>query len=114
MNDQTIALIRELAAKLGTTTEHLWGVLIAQARVEFLANSVAYLMIPLFCAIAFFFYKKDKESPEDRLGFTPYFFPMAISVCFAVITLVVGMIHFPMYLASILNPEYWALKQILK
>ena len=28
MNDKTEQLVRELAEKLGTTVEHLWGVLV--------------------------------------------------------------------------------------
>ena len=34
MNDQTLELIRDLAEKLGTTTEHLWGVLVTQAYIS--------------------------------------------------------------------------------
>ena len=34
MNDQTLELIRDLAEKLGTTTEHLWGVLMTQAFIS--------------------------------------------------------------------------------
>ena len=34
MNEATAKLIEELAAKLGTTAEHLWGVLVRQAPIS--------------------------------------------------------------------------------
>lgn len=34
MNEQTEKLLREIAAKIGTTGEHLWGVLIQQAYIR--------------------------------------------------------------------------------
>lgn len=111
MNDQTIALIQELAAKLGTTTEHLLGVLIAQARVEFFAMSITYLTIPVLFGITFFLYKKHMNEKYEVNKFT---IPMLIVGFITAASLIGGLGYLPMYLASILNPEYWALKQILK
>lgn len=121
MNDQTIALIRELAAKLGTTTEHLWGVLVAQARVDFFASTFIYIILIGFFVTEFFLLRwmtkvivEKWESDEVP----PQFPAIAIATIILGIICIVGFFsatsYMDMYLASILNPEYWALKQILK
>lgn len=111
MNEPTEKLIRELADKLGTTAEHLWGVLIAQARVEFFAMSITYLIILILFGITFFLYKKHMNEKYQVNKFT---IPMLIVGFITATSLISGLGYLPMYLASILNPEYWALRQILK
>ena len=51
MNDQTVQLLRELAEKFGTTTEHLWGVLIKQAYISGvgdLITSIAFALAAIY------------------------------------------------------------------
>jgi hypothetical protein len=40
VDTKTEALIRDLAEKLGTTTEHLWGVLVHQAMIAGLVEII--------------------------------------------------------------------------
>lgn len=45
MNDNTRQLLEQLAVKLGTTVEHLWGVLIRQAPVSGLISILGYIAV---------------------------------------------------------------------
>lgn len=117
MNEQTTQLIRELAYKLGTTTEHLWGVLVAQARWEFISSTIQYGVILAFllgfAKLARILWLNLND--EDWTGQHVAFAVTTVIVGLAAIGLIVaGFDYLPMYVASIANPEYWALKQILK
>ncbi|MGB4574573.1 MAG: hypothetical protein WBI79_06225, partial [Kiritimatiellia bacterium] len=55
MNEATAKLIEELAAKLGTTAEHLWGVLVRQAPISATVNAALTLawVVALVCGWRF-------------------------------------------------------------
>ncbi len=48
MSEKTEQLLRELAQKLGTTAEHLWGVLIKQAYVDSIIGIIVFTLAALF------------------------------------------------------------------
>jgi hypothetical protein len=70
MNEELQKKLASLASKLGTTTEHLWGVLIRQAYIDGF-NSLLSLLFCLLLAvatIASFLYLQRKYrnvSPEE-------------------------------------------------
>jgi TRAP-type C4-dicarboxylate transport system permease small subunit len=122
--DELTQLLQQLAGQLGTTVEFLWGVMVRQARVEAIYNIVS-LCITTILWIASYWYIKwtcnvwrkwteiDKIPEEDErylhlviVGFFGY-------VILAVITFVL-IVHTKQTVTQLLNPEYWALKQILE
>jgi hypothetical protein len=111
MNEQLTKLIEHLADKLGTTTEHMWGVLLRQAPIS---ASIGILLDALCIALVCFGWKKLCAKKFDG-----YDADMIRSMSFLVMWLitilclaVVGL-SLSTDIAGFLNPEYWALKQLL-
>ena len=115
MNEKTEQLIRELASKLGTTVEHLWGVLVKQAPIEAATNLGCFLLFGVILGLIYryakkLFAKQHRSDGEDAV--------LAICCAAFVIVGVVFLLLFvsevSMITAGFFNPEYWALKQIIK
>ena len=115
MNEQATKLLEQLAQKLGTTVEYLWGVLIQQAQVAAFIN-LGYSVVLIITWIMgiklhFYFGKNGKYDDYDTGAIY-----IGIMVAFA-ITLVLTSIAMFFFLGNIVtgfvNPEYWALKQVL-
>lgn len=108
MNKETVILLNELALKLGTTTEYLWGVLIKQAPISSISLTV---FIALLCVTSFFGFRwlqkpeiiRHEAYPVFLLVFAGCVFASFLIICFS----------FESIIAGFLNPEYWALKEIL-
>ena len=104
MNDQTLELIRDLAEKLGTTTEHLWGVLVTQAYISGVGDVIFWTF---FGFSAVFLHRKlkvfDPEDPDLQM-IAKFVFWATLSVF-----LVVGVATMSDTIAKFFNPEYWAL-----
>ena len=123
MNESTEKLIRELADKLGTTAEHLWSVLIMQATISGITNTVIYVV---WCALLVWGYRivkrKNTSIPEDDNNlFKPAEWDDDLKCVAWAVWLVLVIISFLIFSLSLsttiscfANPEYWALKQILK
>lgn len=116
MNEATTKLVEELAAKLGTTAEHLWGVLVRQAPISGVCDALAIVawIIGLAWALRLVRSKTTDQgngcaewTDEGALvawlvwAFTASVVMLVAGACFAEIV------------ASIVNPEYWALKQVM-
>lgn len=104
-------LLEQLALKLGTTTEYLWGVMLKQAPIE------GFVWVAQFCAMLvgiFGLYRLTKYLAKQDSWDEPH---IVVPVIFAWI--VMGMFFLFIFLsvstivACFLNPEYWALEQIL-
>lgn len=135
MNEKTEQLIRELAEKIGTTANHLWEVLNHQLYVEVMQGAVfAVIFTVIAVAMSKFAAKKFKEKPVfDQKG-NPVLdwndFPrkkadwdgdngwavifVAINAIVAIVALTSTIDFVQLAIQAIFNPEYWALKQILK
>jgi hypothetical protein len=120
MNQQLSALLEKLAAKLGTTTEYLWGILIKQAHISAtmsllcLAISIVGGIILFKLHKTFLIYKKDGNYERNKYE-TDEALP-AIMGGFAVIWLmftIYVICTLPNIFNGYFNPEYWALKEIL-
>ena len=116
MNEKTEILIRELAEKFGTTGQHLWEVMVKQGPISGMIN---LLVLIVFIFISFagyrFLKKKFVKNPND-----PYRNDDEVVVIFwgiwAVCTFIIVVISatcLSSVITSIINPEYWALKQLL-
>jgi len=107
-------LLENLANKLGTTTEYLWGIMIKQAYISGV-TSLVWLVIALIGTFFWFqglnYVRKNwKELYDDE------------SVVWWVMCLVVGIIIISLifiendsnFVTALLNPEYWALEKVLE
>ena len=116
MNEQTVKLIEELSVKLGVGAEMLWDSLLKQAPISatidlifsaiFVAASVA-----IFLAIVRF--RKSWRIYENDDSF-PWMILMVFAGLFfvSITTIVVGC-GLKTNIAAFINPEYWALKQLI-
>lgn len=113
MNEQTIKLVNDLAAKLGTTAEHLWAVLVKQAPIT---SGIELLGIVLYFAVLFWCVKRlakyCKANPDECCE-PPAVFGWAGIGIFAVVLLMIFSSQMPLIFAGFFNPEYWALKQLI-
>ncbi len=124
MNEQTEKLIREFAEKLGTTTDHLWGMLVRQARLNGLANLFIFAaVIGLLAASFVWFRKKTTDSPgakeHNRYGDAewdddakPFVWGGWCLLCLIGSVWILGAV--PETIGSFLNPEYFAYHEILR
>lgn len=116
MNDQTTQLLQQLATKLGTTSEYLWGVLIKQAPI-WAGFATGLIVVSLIGSIVFGFltYKfcikasENDKASDFLIGCISCIFLTICTVCF-----LVNLGEIPLIIAGFNNPEYWALKQIIK
>lgn len=117
MNDQTIKLIEQLSVKLGTTAEHLWGVLMRQAPITATLDIAVSTIIAFFLWKSFrFIYRKTREDCngcadwDEEIGAIIWGAWLAI----AIIGGLCIYCEVSDALAGLANPEYWALMQIIK
>ena len=115
MNDKTLEALTTLAAKLGTTAEYLWGVLLKQAP---LSGALTLLSLSAWIAVCIalvrFVYKKtsgpNPDWRDEMARFLAWF--GAGSVCLT--TALIGSLSIGDAVTAFVNPAYWALQQILK
>lgn len=124
MDDKTLQALTALAAKLGTTTEYLWGVLLKQAPITGVVDLlVCAAWIAGVVAWAKFVKRKTAkpartenaryQSAEWSDEFGAGLAWMSVVVAVGLTALTVGC-ELSTIVAALANPEYWALKQILK
>ena len=106
MNDQTLKLVESLAAKLGTTAEHLFSVVVRQAPISAATDFIMSALIVIVIAWSF---KRVRAYQGD--------FPVeGVWFAWCLFSIIFGGIAFfsiPGIISALLNPEYWALMKIL-
>ena len=123
MEDKYLQLIEALAAKLGTTAEHLWGVLVKQAPISGTVDLVLCIVIAAVTVWWVVLVKtkttkppktKDENYPtaewKDEAALLAWVITI-IAVMFVIITIICSAQGIA---AAFANPEYWALKQLVK
>ena len=119
MNEQVLALLTQLAEKLGTTVEHLWSVLVKQA---FISTTVNLLIYSLLLILGFVLSRTHKKfcGAMPKYQETTYYhkygaYSVLMVVAFVVwaIIIIVFTLCLPEILSGYFNPEYWALSEIL-
>ena len=117
MNEHTAALVSQLAAKLGTTSEFLWATLLKQAQVSIYITLVEYALTAVVVALMWKFRAQIRHGYVELLdSHTTDFFAFIggiIFVIFVIIWMVAMLIGLEMMITAIVNPEYWALDKIL-
>ena len=115
MDEKTLQALTALANKLGTTAEYLWGVLVRQAPITGAIDLAVMIAWVAGCVLLVRFVRRktggDKPEWGDEFGRALAWFGV-VGVC-AVVALVVGF-EFSHAVAAIVNPEYWALRQVLR
>lgn len=108
MNDQTALLLKQLADKLGTTTEYLWAALLKQAPITCTVQLTILLLMFIAGALLLIpTYKCYKDDDEAWYGFS------AFSMCLLLASLLSFAVAGGTILSGFYNPEYWALQQVL-
>lgn len=141
MNDTAALVINTLAEKLGVTAEHLWGVLVKQALISGLCGLVGFIASvgALWWAAAWIRSKTSVARNEDRWGppapegwgkrhaaagpqpcdAGPEWGTGGAIVAWVVwglmafLTLLEAENALPLAISAFVNPEYWALQQVL-
>ena len=109
MNDQTTKLIETLAAKLGTTADHLWSVLVTQARLSATIDLSGIVICYALLFISLMFGWWRSRDGDDFWGFINI-----ILVLGFVILSLITLTQASNIAAGFYNPEYLALREILK
>ncbi|MFP3840308.1 hypothetical protein U5N22_08630 [Bacillus safensis] len=122
--DKAMAYIDKLAAKLGVAAEHVYGVLVKQMYVIGIVNVVvAVTSLAIFAVLVRLNYliiaKGGRRAWEE--GVTIFhklrgvggggLFSVIIIVTIA--ALITGMVTLPIGIMRMVNPEYYAIKEIL-
>jgi hypothetical protein len=117
MQEKLTQYIEVLAQKLGVAAEHLYGVLVRQAKVEGIIGLILYgVLIPALLFVSYKvvsmaikkwddIYEADLEMPTI-LGII---FLLAITV----IITICGFMDIPGDIGRLINPEYYAIKELL-
>lgn len=107
MNEKTQEYLVALCEKLGTTAEHVWAVLIKQAIIMGWMNAVLFVICIVFI-LATVLLCKSKRFLDYGDGC-----PLVVMVIFSCLFVLLAPIVFCEAFTCLLNPEYWALKQVL-
>lgn len=123
MDYNTIQVLTTLANKLGTTAEYLWGVLLKQAPITGVIDMAIMagwvLMAVMWCRFVLRKTTAPKPTNEDRHTYADWteeaaFFSWLSAVVLAMMAALIVTSYFATTAAALVNPEYWALRQILK
>ena len=122
MDDKTLQALTTLADKLGTTSEYLWGVLLKQAPITGVIDMVTVIVLVVLVVLwARFVQRKTsipKQTENDRYPRAEWenegaFFSW-VSVFIMVLMVSLMVCRLSTTVAALVNPEYWAFKQIFK
>lgn len=118
MNDQAVKLIEELAKSLGTTSKYLWSILLKQAPISGAIDFLIFGCLSLGVYIIWRIHLILMSTPEDSHNsyYEEYEYAGIIMVVFCAIYMIFWIISLISTINSItcfVNPEYWALEQIL-
>ena len=118
MNDKLQAVLVQLAEKLGTTAEHLWSVLIRQAKIEGVTNIVSYvILIVCICLYLKFLSPFTKVENSDPCEWSSSEFARIVTSISAGIALLVftlaAVFSIQNTVTCFINPEFVALNNLV-
>lgn len=123
MDEKAMEALTALANNLGTTAEYLWDVLLRQAPITGVINLAMMaswvVLTVMWCK---FVLRKttapkptdEKPTPQAEWREEAAIFAWFSAVALVLITALSVTVNFPTTLAALINPEYWALRKILK
>ena len=119
MNEQIVGILRVLAEKFGTTTEFLWSILVKQAYVTGITHTAGFVLAGLFVfgwnRVAWGM-QFPQEPHEDRggdrtFGIMVARFIGAVGACMWALVFLCSLTEIT---TALINPEYWAIQQVMK
>ena len=115
MDEKTLQALTALATKLGTTAEYLWGVLLKQAPITGAMSLLMMAAWAVVCVLLVRYVRRNTSGNKPRWTDEAARLFAWIGVCIvcAMSALVVS-IEIGGAVTAIVNPEYWALRQILR
>lgn len=111
MNPEIMKRLDVLAEKLGVTAQYLWGVLIKQARVEAIEDTLLFVVFAVVAYIGIKFFMdgfKEKYNEDSNLG------AMLAGGSIGTIAFVVSVCSFVDAITEWFNPAYFALHKVLE
>lgn len=111
MNADLVELIDKLAQNSNATSERIWEVLLQQAAI----NAVTYSLMLITLLLCFRFVLSCVRCKVRVTGDqTIVLLIWSVMGVATIITLLFVFVLVPAIATAIMNPEYWALQQILK
>lgn len=114
MEEKILVAVTALASKLGVTAEKLWGVLLKQAPVSGATDLfiVAAWVLGSIVWVRFVWHKtiSGDQWEDPFVGILAW----GAAVIFLIIAAVMLNTELEYIVSAFVNPEYWALRQILK
>lgn len=114
--DTAMAYIDKLAAKLGVAAEHVYGVLVKQAVVSGVISTlmmIGAIIVAVFLTKSLAKKSRDHQNHIGKYDLNPYqVFHWCAVLALAVLSLA-ALINGPDMVGKIINPEYYAIKEIL-
>ncbi|MGN9867353.1 hypothetical protein [Bacillus swezeyi] len=108
--------IDKLAAKLGVAAEHVYGVLVKQQIVNGVIGVVSTIVILALLGIALLkLIRKGIEHQKTLSSFdtSPYMIVAVLVGIALALVVIVSFFVIPIGINQIINPEYYAIKEIL-
>ena len=116
--EELTPLLNELAAQLNTTVEFLWQVMVRQAFISAIGQIVLYVLygISVFVSIKYILkiWNSYKEQDHMLADDIPHLFGLIAIPFFLLLFTGMAIIEIPNLITKLMNPEYWALQQILE
>jgi hypothetical protein len=126
LQKELLSRLDALAAKLGTTSDHLWAILIRQAKIVAIEDALWILMAIAFSVLlgkaALWVTRTEKANEKQEWNqrspiawdYGPVIFFSGIAGVACLILDVLAFVSLFELPTLLLNPEYWALTQILQ
>lgn len=122
MEDKVVEILRRLADKLGVASQYIWEALVREQRIKGYGYLAAWILgvIAVIVGIKFglYFYKKgvhirkDSTREWDEEHIPAFVWCISSSIVSIILTIVLA-INIPTILGMILNPQYFALKDLM-
>lgn len=118
--EQVMPMLEKLATALNTKVEYLWDVLVRQAMVEGVLGIVWAIVcvgIVIF-GVKWLKYARGKRAAINVLDWDPRESWNTLAFAIGCPAILIGIVctfcNIHTVIVCLLNPEYWALKQVLK
>lgn len=123
MNPELQKALVDLAAKLGVTVDHLWGVLLYQAKIEAAFDGLIFVLCAAYFIGGVWLFRRaylrladDFDHDDSNWWFGLFLFCAVGLFLFCAVGILVLMIMIAAahgFITETVNPEFWALKQII-
>ena len=108
-------MLKELAAKLGTTVEYLWSALLKQATIEAISKTIGLMVGSILVLTILYIFLRNRTKWKEAGKDSDIDAPLILGVVLVVGSIVLLIAFFnclPIILTGFFNPDYWALKEV--